>query len=108
MPIAPFSSAQYEKRTQDGTTGDECCLCGRQTGGLEGAIHVPIDHCCGTFVNQDAVDADPEGLTISYYPIGPECARKWKKEFDARLARFNVEKTPEGEIQSCVFKETRK
>ena len=38
--LKPFNSPQYRKRTAIGTNGDECCLCGKRTSGIDGAIHV--------------------------------------------------------------------
>lgn len=79
--MKPFSSPQYRKRTALGTTGDECCLCGKDTSGLEGAIHVPVNHCSGEFVTD--AQAEAMGEDVSLYPIGPECAKKWSKIFPA-------------------------
>ena len=86
--LKPFSSEQYQKRTATGYSGDECCLCGRQTAGLDGAIHVPVDHTQGEFVTADEMLRLPDD-NVSMYPIGPECVKKWRKEFDAEAVRLH-------------------
>lgn len=86
--LKPFTSEQYRKRTERGSTGNECCLCGKHTGGVEGAIHVPIDHEAGEFVTEE--QATERGEAVGYYPIGPECARKWSKEFKCHSVRFRT------------------
>lgn len=92
MSLKPFGE-QYQKRVRRGVTGDECCLCGRPTAGAEGALHVPVDHTVGEFVTEAQVASDPAGERISLYPIGPECARKWRREFDAEAAFLARPKT---------------
>lgn len=60
MALQPFSSKQYQKRTAVGSSGDECCVCGRDTRGQEGAIHVPINHERCEFVTNEQAKASPE------------------------------------------------
>lgn len=88
--LKPFDSPQYRKRTLVCSTGDECCICGKSTSGLAGAIHVPVNHERNEFVTDD--EAKQLGDKVSYFPVGPECAKKWSKEIVAtsvglRLAR---------------------
>lgn len=91
MALSPFSSEQYRKRTaRGGTTGDECCLCGKDTSGQDGAIHVPVNHERGEFVTEDQIAV--LGDAVSYFPIGPECARKWSREFKCHSVRFRQTK----------------
>lgn len=84
--LTPFTSKSYRQRTAAGFTGDECCICGKPTSGMDGAIHVPIDHERNEFVTD--VQAAERGQAVSLYPIGPECAKKWSKEFAATSNRF--------------------
>ena len=79
--LKPFSSPQYRKRVGDVTSGDECCLCGKDTAGQHGAIHVPVNHETGEFVTD--AQAEVLGDKCSMYPIGSECAKKWSKAFPA-------------------------
>lgn len=83
--LKPFNSKQYRQRTLRGTSGDECCLCGKDTSGQNGAVHVPVDHERGEFVTEEQATA--RGEAVSYFPIGPECARKWSKEFKCHSVR---------------------
>lgn len=75
--MKPFASATYQKNNRN--SGDECCLCGKSTAGLDGAIHVPVNHCRGEFVTD--AEAEIMGDDVSLYPIGPECAKRWGKAF---------------------------
>jgi hypothetical protein len=84
--MKPFASQQYRKRTANGMSGDECCICGKETSGQNGAIHVPVDHACGEFVTEE--QATERGEAISYFPVGPECAKKWSNEFKCHSVRF--------------------
>lgn len=84
--LRPFASEQYRKRTKQGYSGDECCLCGRLTSGIDGAIHVPVNHELNEFVTDDQVKAKPDAC--SFYPIGPECVKKWQAKFEATSVRF--------------------
>lgn len=99
MILHPFASDQYRKRTAHGYTGDECCICGRQTSGLAGAIHVPVDHTRSEFVTD--AQADERGEHVSLYPIGPECVKKWRAEFAATSSRLRMSR---GEIVSYDHK----
>lgn len=96
--MKPFSSPQYKKRTAVGYTGDECCVCGKPTSGLHGAIHVPVNHETGRFVTD--AEAEVMGDAVSLYPIGPECAKKWSKEFAATSSRLRRTRGAAGDIIS--------
>ena len=84
--LKPFSSPTYRKNTAVGVTGDECCLCGRQTAGKQGAIFVPVNHETGEFVTGE--QAREMGGAVSLYPIGPECAKRWSREYKAESCRL--------------------
>ena len=88
-------TAGYIKRTSHGTTGEECCICGRQTAGLAGAVHVAIDHTCSEFVTD--TEALLRGDDCSLFPIGPECVRKWRKAIGADATRSRLRRAG-GEI----------
>lgn len=85
--LKPFASEEYRKRTVWGTSGKECCLCGRDTAGSAGALHVPINHEITEFVTDEQTSA--MGEAVSYYPIGPECAKRWRKEFAATAVKID-------------------
>ena len=88
--LEPFSSPEYQKRTRTGTTGMECCLCGRQvTEGTEGALYVSVNHCDCTFVtDEEAATFTPEEDAISLFPIGPDCAIKYRKAIGGTISRL--------------------
>jgi hypothetical protein len=96
--LKPFASPRYLKRTRCGSTGDECCVCGKPTSGLNGAIHVPVNHENATFVTD--AEAEKLGDAVSLYPIGPECAKKWSKEFAATSSRLRRTRGAAGDIIS--------
>ncbi len=98
MTLSPFSSDQYRKRTAMGSH-EPCCLCGRETSGLNGAIHVPVDHTRNEFVT--AAQEQERGDNVSLFPIGPECVKKWRAEFDATSSRLRMSR---GEIVSYDHK----
>lgn len=80
MPaLKPFDSKTYRKNTLYGTSEGACCLCGRDTAGSDGGIHVPINHETGEFVTD--AQAKEMGGAVSLYPIGPECVKRWAKAF---------------------------
>ena len=89
--LKPFCSKQYRKRTLHGTNGEECCLCGRDTSGSHGAIHVPVNHETGEFATDDECGRNIEAH--SYYPIGQECVKKWGAKFAATRVRFRQSKS---------------
>lgn len=84
--MKPFDSPQYRKRTRISTHGDECCLCGKHTSGIDGAIHVAVNHERGEFVTDE--QAQQMGEACSLYPIGPECVKVWRKEFGGTSVRL--------------------
>lgn len=85
--LKPFSSETYKRNTKRHEPNEACCLCGKETAGLEGgAVHVPVNHETGEFVTKAEVEA--LGDKVSLYPIGPDCAKKWAKEFDAESCRL--------------------
>lgn len=86
--LRPFDSEQYRKRTKIGVTGNECCLCGRDTSGTNGAIHVPVNHETGEFVSDEQSKVKPDAC--SFYPIGPECVKKWQAQFSAENVATSV------------------
>lgn len=90
MTLKPFSSPTYRRNTLHGETGEQCCLCGRDTLGANGAIHVPVNHEAGEFVTKTEVAE--LGDKLSLYPIGPECAKRWAREFDAESCRIRTSK----------------
>ena len=77
--MKPFASEQYKKRTAQGYSGDECCICGKPTLGQNGAIHVPVNHENSEFVTD--AQAETMGDAVSLFPVGPECAKKWSRLF---------------------------
>ena len=43
---------------------------------------IPINHETGQFVHEaDITEADED--RISLYPVGPECIKKWRREYGA-------------------------
>jgi len=81
--MRPFDSTTYRKNTTNGIEDDACCLCGKQTSGQNGAIHVPVNHCTGEFVTDAEIAALGPRVDdiVSLYPIGPECAKRWGKAY---------------------------
>jgi hypothetical protein len=96
--LKPFSSETYKRNTRHGEPSEACCLCGKETSGLNGAIHVPINHETGQFVTD--AQAETMGDAVSLYPIGPECAKKWSKEFAATSSRLRRTRGAAGDIIS--------
>lgn len=76
LDVTLLQSKGYEARTR-ATSGNECKICGRQTFGLDGACFVMIDHTTNEYVNDE--EAAQRGQDCSYYPLGPECLKKWRK-----------------------------
>lgn len=103
--LKPFASEQYRKRTAAGFTGDECCLCGKPTSGLNGAIHVPVNHEVAEFVTD--AEAEVLGDAVSLYPIGPECAKKWSREFAATSSRLRLSRGAVGDVIAYDHQTTR-
>jgi hypothetical protein len=71
-PIAPFSSPEYLRRTNGGTTTNAhtCCQCGRDL--KDGANDVVlVNHVTGQYAEADELTS-PD---VSCFPIGPDCAR---------------------------------
>lgn len=77
--LKPFSSATYRKNTELSQSEGACCLCGKDTLGVNGAIHVPVNHETGEFMTD--AEAAALGDKVSFYPIGPDCAKRWAREF---------------------------
>ncbi len=99
--LKPFDSKTYQRNAKK-CGGDECCLCGKPTAGLAGAIHVPVNHETGQFVTK--AQAEAMGDKVSLYPIGPSCVKKWSREFDAESCRFRRSK---GRVISYDHQATR-
>jgi hypothetical protein len=68
--MRPWSSAAYDKRTEHGRSGSECCVCGKET-------NESLMVCCSP---EDNIFCKPnETPEASLYYIGPDCAAKLKK-----------------------------
>lgn len=89
-----IQTAGYGNRTAQGTTGDECHICGKQTLGLAGAIFVAVDHTCSEFVND--AEAIERGDRCSYYPVGSECVKKWRKAIGLDATRTRLRRAKNG------------
>ena len=86
--IRPFASPQWHRRCSGVTQGDECCLCGKHTSGLAGAIHVAVNHEQGEFVTDEQAEA--LGDAVSLFPIGPECVKLWRREIGGTSSRLRM------------------
>ncbi|HEY0206501.1 MAG TPA: hypothetical protein VGC15_20405 [Acetobacteraceae bacterium] len=86
-----LQTAGFRKRMDQSTSGNECCICGRQTEGRT-ALHVAIDHCSYEFVTD--AEAAERGEDVSLYPIGPECEKRWRKAIGGTSARLAAPALP--------------
>lgn len=69
---APFGP-KYQQRTESGSTGDECVLCGRQTGGKSNTRFFRVVEGGSRFAHPDE-QVHPAG-DMGYFPVGSECAK---------------------------------
>lgn len=85
LPI-PFGP-KYQARVENGSTGTECVLCGKQTsrnGRSNGTtIHVRVVDGGGRFATPDEV-VDARG-DMGYFPVGSECAKSLPDEYKVTL-----------------------
>lgn len=106
IPVRQLQTAGFQKRTAHGTTGEECCVCGIQTAGLAGVIHVAIDHTTDEFVTDE--EAAARGGDVSLYPIGPECVKKWGRATGGTSTRLRRARAGEiiayGEVRATAPK----
>jgi hypothetical protein len=76
--LKPFGPEWQKRRDSKGSTGLECCLCGKVISDASRAFYVPIDMATGRFVATDKTGPD-----ISLYPLGGTCINRyhWATEF---------------------------
>lgn len=87
MTIPVVHGDAYQKATVGGETGLECRVCGKQTGKTGNSLHIRLVQADDDLVPAP-IDADiPEEDDLGFFPVGPECARKFPQGFVQSMRR---------------------